>query len=216
WYSNNISAAQPTFSAVASYPFRQPERVFFNPYNSAEIWVTSFGNGLRVGSSCGYQLTSASGFFNDGGGSGSVALVCAGGCGWTAASNDAWIILTSAAGGSGSGIINFAVRENFTGVPRQGSLTIAGQTYTVIQDAGMPDCDYQLTPASRAFSAAGGSASLSVATAAHCAWQAVPNVSWITISSGSPGIGNGVVNYNVAANTTGLARKGSIRVGSQH
>src|SRR4030095_5768372 len=35
-----------------SYPFRQPERVFFNPNNSGEVWVTSFGNGIRIGSSC--------------------------------------------------------------------------------------------------------------------------------------------------------------------
>ncbi|HJQ25145.1 MAG TPA: BACON domain-containing carbohydrate-binding protein [Blastocatellia bacterium] len=215
WYSNNLSAAPPVFSAVTSYPFRQPERVFFNPYNPAEIWVTSFGNGVRVGSACGYQLAVAGGFFNDGGGSGSVALACAGGCGWTAASNDAWIILTSATSGSGSDVIHFEVRENFTGAPRQGSLTIAGQTYTVIQDAGMADCDYQLTPSGRVVSAAGGSASFSVATAAHCAWQATPNVSWITISSGSPGIGNGVVNYTVAPNLTGVARKGRIRVGNQ-
>ncbi|MFO0953440.1 MAG: Calx-beta domain-containing protein [Isosphaeraceae bacterium] len=34
---------------MASYPFRQPERVFYNPYNPAEIWVTSFGGGVMVG-----------------------------------------------------------------------------------------------------------------------------------------------------------------------
>src|SRR5262249_31209828 len=49
WYSNTMRAATPTFTAVANYPFRQPERVFFNPFNPNEIWVTSFGNGLRVG-----------------------------------------------------------------------------------------------------------------------------------------------------------------------
>jgi len=36
---------------VKSYPFRQPERVFFNPYNQSEVWVTSFGNGMKVGTS---------------------------------------------------------------------------------------------------------------------------------------------------------------------
>jgi hypothetical protein len=39
----------PTWTLVASYPFRQPERVFFNPYNQNEMWVTSFGNGMKVG-----------------------------------------------------------------------------------------------------------------------------------------------------------------------
>ena len=30
--------------------FRQPERVYYNPFDPTEVWVTSFGNGLRVGS----------------------------------------------------------------------------------------------------------------------------------------------------------------------
>jgi hypothetical protein len=49
WFSSNMRTATPTFAAVSSYPFRQPERVFFNPFNPSEIWVTSFGGGVRVG-----------------------------------------------------------------------------------------------------------------------------------------------------------------------
>lgn len=49
-YSSNLRTASPTFTQVASYTFRQPERVFFNPYNPNEIWVTGFGGGVRVGS----------------------------------------------------------------------------------------------------------------------------------------------------------------------
>jgi photosystem II stability/assembly factor-like uncharacterized protein len=50
WVSNNINSGTPTFSLVNSYPFRQPERVFFNPFDVTEMWVTSFGNGMKVGS----------------------------------------------------------------------------------------------------------------------------------------------------------------------
>jgi photosystem II stability/assembly factor-like uncharacterized protein len=50
WFSSNMRAANPTFTQVAGYSFRQPERVFFNPYNPNEVWVTSFGSGVRVGS----------------------------------------------------------------------------------------------------------------------------------------------------------------------
>ncbi|HXS36473.1 MAG TPA: T9SS type A sorting domain-containing protein [Flavipsychrobacter sp.] len=49
WVSNNINAVHPSWSLVYSYPFQHPERVFFNPYNQTEMWVTSFGNGLKVG-----------------------------------------------------------------------------------------------------------------------------------------------------------------------
>lgn len=49
WMSSNINNVTPTFTLVANYPFRQPERVFFNPYNVNEIWVSSFGNGMKMG-----------------------------------------------------------------------------------------------------------------------------------------------------------------------
>jgi hypothetical protein len=49
WISNNMNAATPAWALVDSYPFRQPERVFFNPFNQHEMWVTSFGNGMKVG-----------------------------------------------------------------------------------------------------------------------------------------------------------------------
>jgi len=49
WMSSDMNSASPTFQLVNSYPFKQPERVFFNPYNTSEMWVTSFGNGMKVG-----------------------------------------------------------------------------------------------------------------------------------------------------------------------
>lgn len=49
WFSSDMNAVTPAWSLVSSYPFRQPERVFFNPFNPQEVWVTSFGNGLKTG-----------------------------------------------------------------------------------------------------------------------------------------------------------------------
>ena len=49
WVSQNMQATVPTWDLVESYSFRQPERVFFNPFNQNEMWVTSFGNGLKTG-----------------------------------------------------------------------------------------------------------------------------------------------------------------------
>jgi Secretion system C-terminal sorting domain len=49
WYSQNATANMPTFSQVASYTFRHPVRVFFNPYILNEIWVASFGGGTKIG-----------------------------------------------------------------------------------------------------------------------------------------------------------------------
>jgi len=60
WHSGNPRAASPVFTRVTSYPFRQPERVFFNPYNSNEIWITSFGHGLMVGTLGGSEIIAPS------------------------------------------------------------------------------------------------------------------------------------------------------------
>ena len=49
WICNNIHAATPTWKNVDAYDFRQPMRIFFNPYNSDELWVSSFGNGMKMG-----------------------------------------------------------------------------------------------------------------------------------------------------------------------
>ena len=49
WYCQNLRSASPTFTEVTGAPFVHPLRVFFNPYRSGEVWLTSFGNGMRVG-----------------------------------------------------------------------------------------------------------------------------------------------------------------------
>jgi hypothetical protein len=49
WCSPNVRAAAPTFQPVTSFPFRQPERVFFAPHDPCELWVTTFGNGVYRG-----------------------------------------------------------------------------------------------------------------------------------------------------------------------
>jgi photosystem II stability/assembly factor-like uncharacterized protein len=50
WHTTTLTTQSPTFTIDAAYPFRQPERVFFNPYRAGEVWVTSFGGGIMVGS----------------------------------------------------------------------------------------------------------------------------------------------------------------------
>jgi photosystem II stability/assembly factor-like uncharacterized protein len=64
WFSSNMQTATPTFTQVANYPFEQPERVFFNPYNPNEIWVTSFGGGVMVGTTSAPKVVSVQ--VNDG------------------------------------------------------------------------------------------------------------------------------------------------------
>ncbi|MBK6909322.1 MAG: hypothetical protein IPH10_00065 [bacterium] len=48
-YTENLSSATPTWTALPEYPFAHPQRVFFNPFDHDEVWVASFGNGMRKG-----------------------------------------------------------------------------------------------------------------------------------------------------------------------
>lgn len=49
WRSNTMNAEVPQWQLVEAYPFRQPERVYFNPFKPTEMWVCSFGNGMKTG-----------------------------------------------------------------------------------------------------------------------------------------------------------------------
>ena len=57
----------------------------------------------------------------------------AGGCGSTAVSHDSWITITSGSSGSANGVVTFSVAPNTSPVSRIGSMTIAGETFTVTQ-----------------------------------------------------------------------------------
>jgi len=81
-----------------------------------------------------YSLSSPSASFPSAGGSGSVGVITAANCSWTAASNDAWISITSGPGGIGNGAVNYSVAGN-TGGGRTGTITAAGLTHTVNQAA---------------------------------------------------------------------------------
>lgn len=48
WVTENLEQAQPVFSQIADYPFQQPVRLFWNPYDRNEVWTVSFGGGMRV------------------------------------------------------------------------------------------------------------------------------------------------------------------------
>ena len=50
---------------------------------------------------------------------------------------------------------------------------------------------------------------------AGCAWTATESLSWVTITDGASGMGNGTVTYTVAANDTFVTRSGSITIAGE-
>lgn len=74
-----------------------------------------------------------------------------------------------------------------------------------------------ISPTSRAhtYSAISGQTVSVTAASTTCTWTAVSNnTSWLTVTGGASGTGNGTVTYSVAANT-GAVRTGTITVGGQ-
>jgi len=66
------------------------------------------------------------------GGTGSIPVTAGASCAWTAVSNATWITITSGASGNGSGTVVYSAAPD-NGVQRSGTITIAGQTFTVAQ-----------------------------------------------------------------------------------
>jgi hypothetical protein len=60
-------------------------------------------------------------------------------CAWTATSNSGFITILSGATGTGNGTVSYSVAANPSTSPRTGTVTIAGQTFTVTQ-AGAAAC----------------------------------------------------------------------------
>jgi len=168
-----------------------------------------------IAAACAYSIVPTSQSFAATGGDDTVNVTITSGtnCSWTAASNAAWISITSGASGSGNGSVGYSVSAN-AGEARTGTLTIAGQTFTVSQAA--PACAYSIVPASQSFAASGGSdtVTVTVTSGTNCSWTATSNAAWISITSGASGTGNGSVGYSVGANTGG-ARTGTLTIASQ-
>ncbi|MGD0231902.1 MAG: C1 family peptidase [Syntrophorhabdales bacterium] len=85
---------------------------------------------------CTYSISPTSANFSHTGGSGSISVTAsANNCAWTAAAVQSWIEITDGATGTGSGTISYTAAANGTTSQRSGSISAAGQTFTVQQKA---------------------------------------------------------------------------------
>ena len=203
--ASNLGSGTVTYSVAA------------NPYAYSRSGViTIAGQSFTVSQSgaCTFSLNPTSVSLGSGASGGTVNVKASfENCAWTAVSNVYWMTLQSVSG-SGSGSVSYSVAAN-TGVPaRNGTLTIAGQVFTVNQASGV--CTYSLNPTSQSFGSGGGSGSVAVTvTGSNCSpWAAVSNVDWITV----PGVsvpGSGTVSYNVAPNTGATSRNGTLNIAGQ-
>jgi hypothetical protein len=170
---------------------------------------------VNIGICSYFSIDPASASYEKEGGTGSVNVTAPSGCAWTATSNDPWITITAGSSGTGNGTVSYFVAESRSSLPRTGTIS-AGKIFTVTQKGTgpVPICTYGIGSYSASYGSSGGSGSVSVTTQTGCSWDATSNASWITITAGSSGTGNGTVSYSVEANT-GVVRNGTMTIGGK-
>jgi hypothetical protein len=104
-------------------------------------------------------------------------------------------------GSSQSLLLDTAMNISSFGEDEAGELYVVGLGGTVHKIVASAACTYSINPTSASFGAAGGAGSVLVTAGTGCAWTATSNASWITITGGSSGSGNGPVSYSVAVYT---------------
>jgi YVTN family beta-propeller protein len=159
---------------------------------------------------CTYSLSQNSASFPASGGSSSVNVITQAGCSWTAVSNQGWSQITGGASGSGNGTVSFSASSNGSSIPLSGTLTIAGQSFSITV-AGVP-CSYSLSSTSITLGSAGGTGSVNVTAPSGCGWNAGSNQGWSQITGGASGNGNGTVTYSVNANAGSTTLTGTLTI----
>ena len=159
---------------------------------------------------CGYTLSAASTTMAVAGGNGSVNITAPSGCPWTATSQSAYIGITSGSSGNGSGAVSFNVSSN--GVSgRLGTLTIAGNTFTVVQSGSGPVVTLDKT--SLRYGATLSGAQLTSQTTAQTlrltqgigapvSWTVTTSQPWLSVS---PASGSGNREISISVDATALA-----------
>ena len=110
---------------------RATDGVVTSAYSSTETFHTP--------TTCSYSISPANVTLNATSATLTITVTTTGSsCGWTASTTSPFITILSGASGVGSGSVVIAMPDNDTMIERSGTVTIAGQTFTVTQAAAAP------------------------------------------------------------------------------
>jgi hypothetical protein len=88
---------------------------------------------LTLDGGCSYTLSASSIRPASTAATGSLNVIADPGCAWTATTSDSFITVTSGASGTANGTVTYAIAANANASNRTGTITIAGQPFTVTQ-----------------------------------------------------------------------------------
>lgn len=125
----------------------------FDLVTTAGAFQRTFGGGTgnvflaKIVYDCGYSISPTTQSVTSAGGAVNVAVTTGSGCSWSSTSNATWISVTSGSG-VGNGTSSLSVAAN-SGAARSGTVTIAGQTFTVNQAAASVSYTISSSPTGR-------------------------------------------------------------------
>jgi hypothetical protein len=112
----------------------------FGEDEAGELYVVGLGGTVhRLVNSCTYTISPVSRTSPAGGETLTVSVTTQGGCGWAAVNNSTFMTVASGASGTGSGTVTISIPPNGSGVPRVGTVFIAGQILTITQPELIPE-----------------------------------------------------------------------------
>jgi regulation of enolase protein 1 (concanavalin A-like superfamily) len=214
--STNIGKPAPASDGSIYYDFSGGVTSWPLPGGNYEARVSAVGPGGSgvsavsnpfTFSSCSYALSGTSASLPSAGGGTQVSVTTGTSCTWTAVSNVSWIALSSP-GGTGNGTVVATVAANGSTAARTGTLTVAGQAFTVSQQGA--SCSFTLSASGQSFPVTGGSGSVGITGGSGCAWTAASGASWVAVTPAS-GSGSGTASYTLGANT-GAARSATLTI----
>ena len=186
-----------------------------NPSPAERSGSITIGGGAflvtQSGTACSLNISPSALEVTAAGGAGSFEIDVIAGCNWTAVSNVPWVTFTSAASGGGDASLSFAVAPNTTPGARTGVITVGNRQFTVVQLGA--NCELSISPTSNTLVPSNAFQS-SIAVTTTCQWTAQSTASFITITTGSSGTGNGQIDYSIPANPSAQSRSGAIRIGN--
>jgi hypothetical protein len=164
----------------------------------------------QASATCAFTVSPSTANVVAAGGSTAFTITGPAGCSWTASTTSPWITVLGATTGTGNATVTVQAQPNTAG-QRTGDITIGGQTVNLVQAAG--GCAVTLSGTGANYGAAGGTANITVTTAAGCAYTASSDSPFVTITSGMNGTGSGTVSYTVSALTGTTPRTATITIG---
>ena len=130
---------------------------------------------------------------------------------WNVMPNSSWISVLDKEQGHGDYALALAVNSNPSFAKRTGTVAIGTATLTVVQ-AGKETAELAIDPEYATASPSGAYGNVAVYATPDAPWVAESLTSWLTISEGKEGAGNGNIKYVASPNPTLDEREGVIKI----